>query len=75
VPEALRRGNGELSASTRAQGWTASQIGFHPDRTSTDQKLRRLIDVGICQGRSFGRFDSRDPSDGSRTSRYCLSDE
>ena len=77
VPEGLRRVNGVFSASTgtRAQGWTASLMGYDARWTATDQVPQRLIDGGRYQGRPFGRFDSLDPSDGGATSRYSLSGE
>jgi len=77
VPEGLRRVNGVLSASagTRAEGWTASVMGYDARWTATDQVPQRLIDAGTYNGQPFGRFDSLDPSDGGNTSRVSLSGE
>ena len=50
-------------------------MGYDAQWTATDQVPQRLIDAGIYQGQPFGRFDSRDPSDGGPKSRYSLSGE
>ena len=75
VPEGLRRVNAVLGASggDRAQGWQASLMAYDARWTATDQVPQRLLDAGQLQGRTFGRFDSLDPTDGGSTARYSLS--
>jgi outer membrane receptor protein involved in Fe transport len=77
VPERLRKGNAvvTLAGGTKAQGWSASVMGYDARWTSTDQIPERLIDAGTYQGRPFGRFDSLDATDGGRTRRSSLSGE
>jgi hypothetical protein len=77
VPEDLRRLNGTLTLSggTGANGWSASAMHYQGRWTATDQVPQRLIDAGNFQGRSFGRFDSLDPTTGGTTRRSSLSGE
>lgn len=77
VPEHLRKGNAVLglAGGTRAEGWSASLMGYEARWTATDQVPERLIDAGSYQGRPFGRFDSLDPSDGGHTRRSSVSGE
>jgi outer membrane receptor protein involved in Fe transport len=77
VPEDLQRTNAvvTLSGGTRAQGWSASLMGYDAEWTATDQIPERLIEAGSFDGEPFGRFDSLDPSDGGNTRRISLSGE
>ncbi|MEG2045532.1 MAG: TonB-dependent receptor [Comamonas sp.] len=77
VPENLSRKNAvlRLSKGTQAQGGSLSLMAYEGHWTSTDQVPQRLIDAGSYQGKPFGRFDSLDPTDGGKTSRYSLSGE
>ena len=77
LPEHLRKSNGvlTLSGGTRAQGWSASLMGYDATWTSTDQVPERLIDAGRFNGQPFGRFDAIDTSDGGTTRRTSLSGE
>jgi hypothetical protein len=77
VPERLRKTNAVLTASggTRAQGWSASLMGYDARWTATDQVPERLIAAGRYDGQPFGRFDSLDPTDGGSTRRSSLSGE
>lgn len=77
VPENLQRKNAvlRLTKGTQAQGGSLSVMAYDASWTSTDQVPQRLIDAGRYQGRPFGRFDSIDPTDGGKTSRYSLSGE
>ncbi len=77
LPEHLRKSNGvlTLSGGTRAQGWSASLMGYDARWNSTDQVPQRLIDAGSLNGRPFGRFDAVDASDGGDTQRSSLSGE
>ncbi len=74
TPEGLQRRNAvfTLSGGTAAQGWQASAMAYSARWTSTDQVPEHLIG-GTLDGRSFGRFDALDSSDGGKTSRYSLS--
>ncbi len=77
LPEHLRKSNGvlTLSGGTRAQGWSASLMGYDARWNSTDQVPERLIDAGRYNGEPFGRFDAVDTSDGGNTRRNSLSGE
>lgn len=77
LPERLRKSNGvlTLSGGTRAEGWSASVMGYGATWTSTDQVPERLIAAGTFNGRPFGRFDAIDKSDGGETRRTSLSGE
>jgi hypothetical protein len=77
VPENLQRKNAvlRLTKGTQAQGGSLSVMAYDASWTSTDQVPQRLIDAGSYQGKPFGRFDSVDPTDGGKTSRYSLSGE
>lgn len=77
LPEHLRKSNGvlTLSGGTRAQGWSASLMGYDARWNSTDQVPERLIDAGRYNGEPFGRFDAVDTSDGGNTRRSSLSGE
>ncbi|MBV8034649.1 TonB-dependent receptor [Roseateles sp.] len=77
LPEQLRKHNGvlTLSGGTRAEGWSASLMGYDAKWTSTDQVPERLIAAGRYNGRPFGRFDAIDTSDGGETRRGSLSGE
>jgi TonB dependent receptor/TonB-dependent Receptor Plug Domain len=77
VPEGLHKSNGvlTLSGGTAARGWSTSLMGYDAHWTSTDQIPQRRIDAGMYNGRTFGRFDSLDPSDGGETRRTSLSGE
>ena len=77
VPEGLRKTNAllTLSGGSASQGWSTSMMAYRAHWTSTDQIPQRLIDQGVYQGQTFGRFDSLDPSDGGHTSRASLSGE
>ncbi len=77
VPENHRKLNGVLTASwgTAQQGGSVSAMGYDARWASTDQIPQQLIDDGAVNGQPFGRFDSLDPSDGGRSSRYSLSTE
>ncbi len=80
LPEHLRKSNGvlTLSAGTRAEGWSASLMGYDARWTSTDQVPERLL-AGTFNGQpgfeNFGRFDAIDKSDGGETRRSSLSGE
>jgi outer membrane cobalamin receptor len=75
TPEGLRRTNGVfmLSDGSRANGWTASLMGYQARWTSTDQVPQSLLQSGQNNGQAFGRFDSLDASDGGTTHRASLS--
>ena len=79
VPERVRKLNGvaTLSGGTRAQGWHVSALAYRSKWTATDQVPQRLIDAGSYGGpgftRSFGRFDSLDPTTGGESHRTSLS--
>ena len=75
VPEGLRKTNTllTLSGGSASQGWSTSLMAYRAHWTSTDQIPQRLIDQGVYQGQTYGRFDSLDPSDGGHTSRVSLS--
>lgn len=77
VPESLQRHNAvlRLTQGTREQGSTVSLMAYSARWNATDQVPQRLIDAGAYQGQPFGRFDTLDPTDGGRTSRYSLSGE
>ncbi len=77
LPERLNKSNGllTLSGGDLAQGWSTSLMGYSAHWDSTDQIPQRLIDDGTFQGRSFGRFDAVDLTDGGETGRYSLSGE
>jgi hypothetical protein len=77
VDENLQKTNGvlALSGGDALSGWRATAMGYDAQWTSTDQIPQRLIDAGTYAGRSFGRFDSLDDSDGGSTHRYSLSGE
>ncbi len=77
LPEHLRKSNGvlTLSGGTRAEGWSASLMGYDARWNSTDQVPERLIDAGRYNGQPFGRFDAVDTSDGGNTRRSSLSGE
>ena len=77
LPERLRKSNGvlTLSAGTRAEGWSASLMGYDAKWNSTDQVPERLINAGTFNGQPFGRFDAVDTSDGGETRRSSLSGE
>lgn len=77
VPENLQRKNAvlRLSKGTEAQGGSLTVMAYAASWTSTDQVPQRLINAGSYQGKPFGRFDSIDPTDGGKTSRYSLSGE
>ncbi|RZL38282.1 MAG: TonB-dependent receptor [Rubrivivax sp.] len=77
LPERLRKSNGvlTLSAGTRAEGWSASLMGYDAKWNSTDQVPERLIEAGSYQGQPFGRFDAIDTSDGGETRRSSVSGE
>ena len=77
LPEHLRKSNGvlTLSGGTRAEGWSASLMGYDAKWTSTDQVPQRLIDAGTFNGQPFGLFDAVDKSDGGETRRTSLSGE
>jgi outer membrane receptor protein involved in Fe transport len=72
TPQGLERYNGvlKLSSGTRAQGWSASLMGYSGHWTSTDQVPHRAIDDG-----RIGRFDAIDPTDGGRTQRLSAAAE
>lgn len=74
VAEGLRRRNGvfTLSGGTEAQGWQASAMAYSARWTSTDQIPEHLIG-SVYNGRSFGRYDAVDASDGGETRRVSLS--
>jgi len=79
VPERVRKLNGvfTLSGGTRAQGWHVSALAYRSRWTATDQVPQRLIDAGRLNGpgfsRSFGRYDSLDPTTGGESHRSSLS--
>lgn len=75
MPEGLRRTNGlfMLSDGSKANGWTASLMGYQAHWTSTDQVPQSLITSGQNNGQPFGRFDSLDTTDGGKTGRSSLS--
>ena len=81
LPEDLNRRNivlslsGGTGAARGANGdrWRVGLMDYRADWTSTDQVPQRLIDAGTFDGRSFGRFDAVDPSDGGDTRRSSLS--
>jgi len=79
VPERVRKLNGvfTLSGGTRAQGWHVSALAYRSRWTATDQVPQRLIDAGRFNGpgfsRSFGRYDSLDPTTGGESHRSSLS--
>lgn len=77
VPEKLRRKNAvlRLTQGSQAQGASFSLMAYEGRWNSTDQVPQRLIDAGRHEGKPFGRFDSLDPTDGGKTSRYSLSGE
>ena len=77
VPERLKKANAVLSLAggTAASGWSARLLSYHAKWDSTDQIPQRLIDAGSYEGRSFGRFDSLDTTDGGDTSRTSLAAE
>ncbi len=77
LAEHLRKSNGvvTLSGGTRAEGWSASLMGYDATWRSTDQVPERLIAAGTFNGRPFGRFDAIDTSDGGETRRASLSGE
>ncbi len=77
LAERLRKSNGvlTLSGGTRAEGWSASAMGYDARWTSTDQVPERLLDAGSFNGQPFGRFDAIDKSDGGDTRRSSLSGE
>jgi len=77
LPEHLRKSNGvlTLSGGTKAEGWSASLMGYDARWNSTDQVPERLIDAGSYDGQPFGRFDAVDPTDGGETRRSSLSGE
>jgi len=77
VPEGLHRQNAvlRLTQGTRERGSTLSLMAYEARWNSTDQVPQRLIDAGSYNGRTFGRYDSVDPTDGGSTSRYSLSGE
>jgi len=77
LPERLRKSNGvlTLSAGNKAEGWSASLMGYDAQWQSTDQVPERLIDAGSYNGQPFGRFDAIDTSDGGTTRRSSLSGE
>ncbi len=77
VPEQLHKHNGvvTLSDGTAARGWSASVMDYQARWVGTDQIPQRLIDAGSFNGRSFGRFDSLDPTTGGDTRRSSLSGE
>lgn len=77
LPERLRKRNGvlTLSAGTRAEGWSASLMGYDARWNSTDQVPERLLTAGGFNGQPFGRFDAVDPTDGGNTQRSSLSGE
>ncbi|MEO6280607.1 TonB-dependent receptor domain-containing protein [Roseateles sp.] len=77
LAERLRKSNGvvKLSGGTRAEGWSASVMGYDAKWTSTDQVPERLIAAGTYNGQPFGRFDAIDTSDGGETRRSSLSGE
>lgn len=75
VPEGLRKLNGVLTLSegSASRGWSASLMSYQANWTATDQVPQRLIDAGIYQGNSFGRYDTLDPSSGGTTARHSAS--
>jgi hypothetical protein len=77
LPERLRKSNGvvTLSGGTKAEGWSASLMGYDAKWQSTDQVPERLIAAGTLNGQAFGRFDAIDKSDGGETRRTSLSGE
>jgi len=77
LPERLRKSNGvlTLSGGTRAEGWSASLMGYDARWQSTDQVPERLIAAGTYNGQPFGRFDAIDTSDGGETRRASVSGE
>lgn len=77
LPEHLRKSNGvlTLSGGGKAEGWSASLMGYDASWQSTDQVPERLIDAGRFNGQPFGRFDTLDPSDGGSTRRSSVSGE
>ncbi|HEY8877893.1 MAG TPA: TonB-dependent receptor, partial [Roseateles sp.] len=77
LPERLRKSNGvlTLSGGTRAEGWSASLMGYDARWTATDQVPERLLAAGTFNGQPFGRFDAIDKSDGGQTRRSSLSGE
>lgn len=77
LPEQLRKSNGvlTLSGGGKAEGWSASLMGYDARWNSTDQVPERLIDTGTFNGQPFGRFDAVDTSDGGETRRSSLSGE
>ncbi len=77
VPERLRKTNGvlTLSGGSRAEGWSASLMGYDAKWNSTDQVPERLVDAGSFNGQPFGRFDAVDGSDGGLTDLSSVSGE
>ncbi len=77
LPEHLRKSNGvlTLSSGSKAEGWSASLMGYSARWNSTDQVPERLIAAGSVNGKPFGRFDAVDPTDGGNTQRSSLSGE
>ncbi len=77
LPERLRKTNGVLTLSrgSRAEGWSASLMGYDAKWNSTDQVPERLVEAGSFNGQPFGRFDAVDGSDGGLTRRSSVSGE
>jgi TonB dependent receptor/TonB-dependent Receptor Plug Domain len=77
LPERLRKSNGvvTLSGGSKAEGWSASLMGYDAKWQSTDQVPERLIAAGNLNGQPFGRFDAIDKSDGGETRRTSVSGE
>ena len=75
TPEGLRKVNAQfmLSSGSPREGWSTSLSTYAAHWHSTDQIPQRLLDAGIYQGQTFGRFDSLDASDGASTHRSSLS--
>jgi len=75
LPENLHRRKAVLSLSggATAESWAVSGMDYRAHWTSTDQVPERLINAGTYNGKSFGRFDAVDPSDGGETRRTSLS--
>lgn len=69
-PDDYRKVNGVLrySQGTRANGFDVTAMAYRGKWDATDQIAKRAVDSG-----QIGRFDTLDPTDGGRSSRYALS--
>lgn len=74
-PEGMRKTNLQfiLSSGSAREGWSTSLSAYSARWNSTDQIPQRLVDAGTYLGKTFGRFDSLDPSSGASTQRTSWS--